>query len=431
MRNSISIAAIILMAIQSDAQTEPKAGNWKTWFIQSGKEYRLIAPLSFKDEITEVITKQKALDSAGLQQIMYWNAGAPGYRWQEMMSKLWMYDTSRYGALANMLLNVTIYDAIITAWDSKYTYNRPRPYIADKRIKAYLPKPDYPSYPCEYSVSAGVAVTIFSHFYPRLADSVNRMAQRLMNARVASGLVFPSDTKAGFELGKKIAEKEIEYTKDFVYKAPWDEKKPQGPSYWKGQFAMFPLAGRNKTVVLTSGSQFRPGPPPDFAKEMEELKKYKSNFVSLSNAFYWANQDYWGDVLHQKMFEHNLHLNPPKASRLYAIAAIGLYDGFVSCWDAKYTYWGIRPDQYDTTYRPAILHTPPFPGYPSGHAAIGGVMSELYSYFFPADKALFRRKAKEGAESRFQAGIHFRTDNEVGLEMGKKIAMEIIKKVSE
>jgi hypothetical protein len=38
-------------------------------------------------------------------------------------------------------------------------------------------------------------------------------------------------------------------------------------------------------------------------------------------------------------------------------------------------------------------------------------------------------KAKEVAESRFQGGIHFRTDNEVALELGKKVAIEIVKKL--
>ena len=60
---------------------------------------------------------------------------------------------------------------------------------------------------------------------------------------------------------------------------------------------------------------------------------------------------------------------------------------------------------------------------------IGSVMAGLYSYFFPAERAYFQKKAKDGAESRFQAGIHFRTDNEVGLEMGRKVAAVIIQKV--
>ena len=57
-------------------------------------------------------------------------------------------------------------------------------------------------------------------------------------------------------------------------------------------------------------------------------------------------------------------------------------------------------------------------------------MAELYSYFFPAEKAYFQKRAKDGAESRFQGGIHFRSDNEVGLDMGRKVGAAIIKKIS-
>jgi membrane-associated phospholipid phosphatase len=290
-----------------------------------------------------------------------------------------------------------------------------------------VPDPGSPSYPCEHSVAAGVAATIIGHFYPALADSVNRLAQQVMASRIAAGATFPSDTRAGFELGKKIAKLEIEHTKDFIPKTAWDGKRPDKPGTWNGKKPMFVLAGLSKTVVLESSSQFRPGPPPDFAKDMEELKKFKPTFRSTSNAFYYANSP--EDILGKKIFEYNIHLNPPRAARMYAINAIAMYDGFVACWDAKYTYWGIRPDQYDTTFHPVLFFTPPFPGYPSGHAVMGGVMAELYSYFFPAERALFEKRAKDGAESRFQGGIHFRTDNEVGLELGKKIGGEVVKKV--
>ena len=417
------------MVVQLQAQVEPEAGNWKTWFITSGKDYRLPAPSSYKNEIPEVLARQKNLDAKTKQQIIFWNAGSPGYHWQEMMNKLWAVDTGRYGALANMLLGVAIYDATIAAWDTKYAYKRPRPFVADNKIKIYTVKPESPSFPCENSVAAGVAVTIFSHFYPAMADSVKRLAQQQMDSRVAAGVAFPSDTRAGFELGKKIAEIEIEKTKDYVSTAVWDGKVPDKPGLWRGKFAMLPLAGKNKTVVLESGSEFRPGPPPDFAKEMEEMKNYKQTFRSLSNAFYWANQSWFMDNLAKKIFENNLHLNPPRAARINAVINVTSYEAFVACWDAKYTYWGIRPNQYDTTFRPAIMVTPPFPGYPSGHAALSSAMAEIYSYFFPDEKDLFRQKAKDAAESRFQAGIHFRTDNEVALELGKKVATKIIQRV--
>lgn len=417
---------LLIITARVQAQLEPDAGTWKTWFITSVKPYRLPPPTSYKEEIAQVLAAQQNPDSAVKQQIIYWNAGAPGYRWQGLMNDLWMTDTGYNGILSYMLLGVATYDATVAAWDSKYAFNRKRPFAADRSVKIFVPEPRSPSYPCEQSVAAGVAVTIIAHFFPSMTDSVNKMAKQAMASRIAAGVAFPSDTRAGFDLGKTIAEKAIEHTKSFTPASAWDGKMPQQPGRWKGK-PMLPLAGLSKTVVLDSGSQFRPGPPPDFAKDMEELKKFKPTFRSTANAFHFASQT--DETLSKKIFEYNLHLNPPRAARMYAIAAIGTYDGFVSCWDAKYSYWGIRPDQYDTTFHPVLFFTPPFPGYPSGHAMLGSVMAELYSYFFPAEKKYFQKRAKDGAESRFQGGIHFRTDNEIALEMGKKVAAAIIQKV--
>jgi hypothetical protein len=187
---------------------------------------------------------------------------------------------------------------------------------------------------------------------------MQKLAQQVMNSRIAAGLAFPSGTRAGFELGKRVAEKAIAHTRDFIVKAPWDGKRPPGAGSWQGR-PMFPNAGKNKPFLLDSGSQFRPGPPPDFAKDMEELKKYKPNFRSMANAFYYASNN--DDVIGRKILEYNLHLNAPRAARIYAYSAIAAYDGFISCWDAKYAYWGTRPDQYDTTFRPVLFFTPPFP----------------------------------------------------------------------
>ena len=429
MKKLFIILITIYSVVNTTAQVEPSAGNWKTWFISSGKEYRLPAPSAYKKEIAIVIGRQKNLDDAAKQAIIFWNAGSPGYRWQEMMNKLWAVDTGRYGALANMLLGTATYDATIAAWDTKYAYRSLRPFATDKNIKLLTINPESPSYPCEYSVAAGVAVTIFSKFYPALSDSVKKLAQQQMDSRINAGVAFPSDVQAGFELGKKIAAIEIEKTKDYVSTEQWNGKTSEQPGTWKGRFAMLPMAGHSKTVVLKSADEFRPGPPPDFAKDMEELKNYKQTFRSLSNAFYWANQSWFMDNLSKKIFERNLHLNAPKAARINAVVNVTYYDAFVACWDAKYTYWGIRPNQYDTTFKPAILITPPFPGYPSGHAAMSGALAEIYSYFFPDEKVLFHTKAKEAAESRFQAGIHFRTDNEVALEQGRKVANKILDKI--
>lgn len=418
--------AFFALATSLLAQVEPQAGKWKTWFSSSVVNYRLPAAPNHKEEIAQVLSQQQKLNAEGLRQIQYWSTGSPAYRWMKLVDQVWMKDIEKSGALSYLLFNVAVYDATVAAWDSKYTHKRPRPFELDKRIKRHGVNPDSPSYPCEHSVTAGVAVTIINHFFPTLADSAQHMAQRQMQARIAAGMAFPSDTKAGFELGVKIAKQSIEYTKDFTTKQSWDGKIPDRPGLWKGPYAMGATVSLNKTLVLESSSQFRPGPPPDFAKDMAELKDFKQTHGSIANAFLFDSQPVWEDLLDKKIFEYNLHLNPPQAARIYALRAIGMHDGFIACWDAKYAYWGIRPDQYDPTFKPLLMGSPPFPGYPSGHAAIGSVMGELFSYLFPAEKDLFQKTAKDGAESRFQGGVHFRTDNEVALELGKKVAALII-----
>lgn len=250
-----------------------------------------------------------------------------------------------------------------------------------------------------------------------------------MDARVAAGVAFPSDTKAGFALGQKIANIELDLSSDYVPNIQWDGKIPDEKGKWHGKFALLPLLGKNHPVLLDSANEYRPGPPPDYAKEMEELKNFKQTYRSMWNAYSWANISFWEDILTKRIFEYNIHLDPLKAAKIYSITAMSSYDAMIACWDAKYTYWGIRPDQYDTTFKPVLFFTPPFPGYPSGHAVMSGLTSELFGYFFPADLAYFRKRAKDAAESRFQGGIHFRSDNEAGLELGRKIANHVIEKI--
>ncbi|WP_290790413.1 hypothetical protein [Flavihumibacter sp. UBA7668] len=412
-------------------QADSKAGDWPTWFISTGKKYSINKSSVNKNEIAEVLQRQALLDSSSLAQIQYWSAGSPGYRWVNWIYDLWMSsEAGETGPVSFLVLQVAIYDATVVAWKEKYRHNKDRPVQADKRVKRFGPIPESPSFPCETSVAAGVAVTVIKKYFPLLADSALRMAERAMLSRVDAGLAYPSDTKAGFDLGARIAVDELEYVKDFSPASKWDGKRPDGKQIWKGE-PSFPTAGLSKTVILKSPDHFRPGPPPDFAKDMDELRAFKPGFRSTGNAFYFATESFWADILKQKLFEHNLHLDPPKAALIYAVTAIGMYDGFVSCWDAKYTYWGTRPDQYDPSFKPVLYFTPPFPGYPSGHAMLGSVMAEIMSYFFPADQLYFRQRAKDGAESRFQGGIHFRTDNEVGLELGRKVGSLIIERVKE
>src|SRR5205085_10164209 len=115
------------------------------------------------------------------------------------------------------------------------------------------------------------------------------------------------------------------------------------------------------------------------------------------------------DLVSKKMFEYRISDDAPAMARIYTVLNVAFHDATISIFDAKYTYWGIRPVQYDTTYKP-LISTPPFPGYPSGHAAGAATSAAVLTYFFPADVKEFRQMAQDCADSRFYAGIHFKID---------------------
>src|SRR4051794_19990964 len=96
----LTLTVLLLVTVYLQAQVEPDAGNWKTWFITSGREYRLSPPPANKEEIAQVLSKQKDLNNTTWHQILYWNTGAPGYRWHEMIHTSLMNDTSYNGVLA-------------------------------------------------------------------------------------------------------------------------------------------------------------------------------------------------------------------------------------------------------------------------------------------------------------------------------------------
>jgi membrane-associated phospholipid phosphatase len=101
-------------------------------------------------------------------------------------------------------------------------------------------------------------------------------------------------------------------------------------------------------------------------------------------------------------------------------------DAFIACWDAKYTYWEIRPvtairQGIDGTWT-RYLQTPFFPSYVSGHATASAAAAEILAHFFPKDAGWLRDWAKTAARSRLYGGIHTAIDNEAGLRLGQHVA---------
>lgn len=160
--------------------------------------------------------------------------------------------------------------------------------------------------------------------------------------------------------------------------------------------------------------------------------------------------------------------------KLYFAVANVAFDAFISCWETKRFYDSSRPwtlihyyykgqkitcwagveggtcekfGEEWCPYSPQTFITPPFPGYTSGHATVSGACAKTIELFTGSDKFGFaeRRRhceltekaagdmmvldlptwsgtAEMAALSRALGGYHIPTDNNVGLEVGRKIA---------
>ncbi len=74
------------------------------------------------------------------------------------------------------------------------------------------------------------------------------------------------------------------------------------------------------------------------------------------------------------------------------------------------------------------LFTPPFPSYVSGHAAVSGAAAEVLAAFFPEQAGELQAAAEEAAMSRLYGGIHFRSDNDEGLRLGRAVGRRAVER---
>lgn len=149
----------------------------------------------------------------------------------------------------------------------------------------------------------------------------------------------------------------------------------------------------------------------------------------------------------------NQALDLTSSARFQAAAFAAFADGLIACWDAKFHFNSWRPvtaiqdghtDGNPLTephpgWEPLSI-TPNFPEYPSGHAcvtaAVAYTIDDFFSYdvYIPARNVMsgeerFYRSARdvvdEVVEARMLLGLHFRSGDEDGADLGRKVARQI------
>jgi membrane-associated phospholipid phosphatase len=442
-------------------KAEPTAGQWRTWVLTSGDQIPVAPPPAAgspeakaeDQELKDVVAKRTPEVADFVKK---WSGdGQP-------LSAPWMQMALEFIAArekdpaassrAYALVAVATYDAMVATWNAKYKYNRKAPDVADRLSQ---PGPD-PSYPNEQAAVAGAASKVLAYLFPeRPAPRLEEAADQAADSRVLAGAARRSDVEAGLDLGRKVADKVIEFGKADGSDRVWDGKRPagigRGPQFWEPQPGsvanpVSPLAGTWKTWVLTSGSQFRPGPPPAFgspefvaqAREAVEVKKNLTEDQKTAAKFWAGGQGtplpagIWNQVT--IAYLRDLKPTHPQAERAMALANVAMADAGVAAWDTKFTYWDPRPENgvqdsgVEKGWEPYLGDTPFFPSYISGHATYSGAIAEVLAFLFPTRSKDFHDKAQEAANSRLWGGIHWRKDNEVGIEVGKNVGQAVIER---
>lgn len=418
---------------------EPRAGIWKTWVISSGRDYRVPPPPNrwgTRIELRKLANLTRQLDAKAQQQIAFWDAGAPAYRWMDLINarSLAGTPTTAYSHRVYTYVALAMYDATIAAWEAKYHYNRPRPSEVNHNLRTALPVPNSPSYPSEHAAAAQAAASVLAYLLPAEAQSFQAMADEAGWSRVQAGLQYPSDNDAGMALGRKVAEQVIAKARMDGSDAVWMGTVPTGPCKWVGTNPGNVTAVNWKTLLLRSPDLFRPGAPPpcdspQVLAEVVAVRTFPRTFVTNYKAFYWQSPEglqAWPYRYADKWIaEDHLEQNPPRVARAYALIAAVLFDAFIASQDGKFTYWYLRPHQLDPGITP-LFPVPNFPSYPSNHSTFSAARSEVLAYLFPTRADFIRAVGKEAGDSRIWAGIHYQIDNEAGVQLGRSVASVFI-----
>jgi membrane-associated phospholipid phosphatase len=418
------------------AQVEPDAGKWKTWVIGSAADYRVAPPVSqdITQELSEVQDWISQRTPAVMTRIAFWDAGPPAYRWiQTAANEVASHNLAGpYGTRAMALVAAAVNDATIAAWDSKYAYMRQRPSEVDPMLATAVAPPGSPSYPSDYAAVAGAAASVLSYLFPDHSDTFDAMANEAAQSRLLAGVEFPSDSTEGMKLGHRIGAVAVTYAQADGSDTVFTGSFPPAPGKWSNPNPVAPLAGTWKPWALTSGSQVRLAAPPAFdsaemAAQLQQVQQQMRTTDQTRTAWVWQPSfiNPWLDTIAQKLFEHHLDRDPPRAAEAYASAMIAQHDATIACWDTKYTYLEMRPVMFDATIS-TLFATPAHPSFPSGHACASGAVAQVLDIVFPDESAAFDAQASAAGLSTFYAGIHFPNDVDAGLKLGRAAAQVVL-----
>jgi membrane-associated phospholipid phosphatase len=155
---------------------------------------------SYSDNATrdQIAIAHKWSDGAGTYTPPgHWNDIAAEHirdaRWSEVRA-----------ARAFALVNMTLQDAAVACWETKYFYFSPRPTSLDPTSKTHIGLPNFPAYTSGHSTFSGAAAEVLSYLFPSRRAEFEAAAEEASVSRLYGGIHYRSDIQVGKEHGTRI-----------------------------------------------------------------------------------------------------------------------------------------------------------------------------------------------------------------------------------
>jgi membrane-associated phospholipid phosphatase len=367
---------------------------------------------------------------------------------------------------------------------------RPAPEVLDPSLRPLLRSPTSSYAPVQAVMAGTAERLLTYLNPEVSPSTFERLADDAVNSRLWAGVAYRSDVERGRELGHEVAQAVIDHvSSDNSNSTQLSEGRPQPgedraqasgdgdvTKQWQPTPSAFEQAigarvGTWRPWLLSAPDQLvslLPGPyaygSQQFMDELHQVIDVQANLTDAerSQAFFWDDSPgsytpagHWFSIALGLINDYKL--NTAEATRALALLGATEVDAVISFFRAKYHWWSIRPVTaiwrlcYDTgterlctdqeaqslheqdpslapywgTWYP-LIETPPFPSYPGGHGTFSGAAGKVLSYLVPEAGDTLNQLAEAAANSRLYGGIHYDSDNQDGLLLGRAVADEAI-----
>jgi hypothetical protein len=337
----------------------------------------------------------------------------------------------------------------------------------ERRYRPYLVQLPATAGTSKEAAAVAAAGAALAGLLPQLEGDI-----RSSTAAYLSTIADGDGKSAGIRLGEAVAAKVLEArANDGASAADAYRPKTRAGVYVPTPIPVTSTWPNVRPFVLTTPSQFRPGPPialngKQWAVNYNEVKDLGGKASTKRTAKRTEDARFWlitgpqstDPIARQLVAAKKMSI--ADSSRFMAVAAVALADAYISVMDAKYHHNFWRPitavrngdiddnpaTERDATWQP-IDNTPMHPEYPCAHcissAALGAVVETMFGTADVPEITMtsatapgvthrwtnLRTYADEVANARIWAGFHYRFSAQVGQDMGRKIGAYVVRNV--